>query len=141
MNIFWELRGFFRAHWRRYAVAGLMLTAVALLGLLPPAIVGRVVDGIHAQTLDARGLWLYAGAIVATALGIYVLRFLWRQILYGASYSLGRALRRQIHAHLLGLSPAALGAFPAGDLMARATNDVQAVEMTAGEAVLSVLMW
>ena len=50
----------------------------------------------------------------------------------------GRALRRQIHAHLLGLSPAALGAFPAGDLMARATNDVQAVEMTAGEAVLSV---
>ena len=87
MNIFWELRGFFRAHWRRYAVAGLMLTAVALLGLLPPAIVGRVVDGIHAQTLDARGLWLYAGAIVATALGIYVLRFLWRSAAHCAGRS------------------------------------------------------
>ncbi len=138
MNILWELRGFFRAHWRSYALAGLMLTGVSVLNLLPPALVGRVVDGIQAGTLDARGLWLHAGAIVAAAAGVYVLRFLWRQILFGTSYRLGRQLRREIHAHLLGLSPAALAAFPAGDLMARATNDVQAVEMTAGEAVLSV---
>lgn len=138
MDILWELRGFFRAHWRSYALAGLMLTGVSVLNLVPPAVVGRVVDGIQAGTLDARGLWLRAGAIVAAAAGIYVLRFLWRQILFGTSYRLGRQLRREIHAHLLGLSPAALAAFPAGDLMARATNDVQAVEMTAGEAVLSV---
>jgi ABC-type multidrug transport system fused ATPase/permease subunit len=138
MEIFWELRGFFRAHWRAYSVAGLMLFGVAVLGLLPPAIIGRVVDGIVAQRLDARGLWLYAAALVAAALCIYVLRFLWRQILYGASYTLGRELRQQIYAHLLQLSPAALARYPTGDLMARATNDVQAVEMTAGEAVLSV---
>jgi len=138
MEIFWELRGFFRAHWRAYAVAGAMLAGVAVLGLLPPAIIGRVVDGIVTQRLDARGLWLHAGGIVAAALGIYVLRFLWRQILYGASYSLGRELREQIYAHLLQLSPAALAGYPTGDLMARATNDVQAVEMSAGEGVLSV---
>ena len=67
-----------------------------------------------------------------------MLRFLWRQILYGASYSLSLQLRQQIYAHLLQLSPAAMGNFSTGDLMARATNDVQAVEMTAGEAVLSI---
>lgn len=138
MKIFWHLRAFFRAHWRRYAVAGLMLAGVAVLNLLPPAILGRVVDGIVAGTLDAYGLWRYAGALVAIAFGVYVLRFLWRQILFSASYTLGRELRQRIHAHLCTLSPAALVAFPAGDLMARATNDVQAVEMSAGEAVLSI---
>ena len=56
MNILWELRGFFRAHWRSYALAGLMLTGVSVLNLVPPAVVGRVVDGIQAGTLDARGL-------------------------------------------------------------------------------------
>ncbi len=138
MDIFWALRGFFRAHWRSYCIAGLLLVGVAVLGLLPPAIVGRVVDGIDAGTLDQRALLLHAGAIVASALGIYLLRFLWRQILYGASYSLSLQLRKQIYAHMLQLSPAAMASFPAGDLMARATNDVQAVEMTAGEAVLSI---
>ncbi|MCG3171348.1 MAG: putative multidrug resistance ABC transporter ATP-binding/permease protein YheI [Pseudomonadales bacterium] len=138
MRIFWHLRGFFRAHWRRYVLAGVMLAGVALLNLLPPAILGRVVDGIAAGTLDARGVWQHAAALVAVALGVYVLRFLWRQILFSASYTLGRELRQRIHAHLTTLSPAALAAFPAGDLMARATNDVQAVEMSAGEAVLSV---
>lgn len=138
MKIFWHLRGFFRAHWHRYARAGLMLAIVAVLNLLPPAILGRVVDGIAAGTLDAEHLWWYAGALVAIAVAIYVLRFLWRQILFGASYMLGCELRQRIHAHLMLLSPAALAAFPAGDVMARATNDVQAVEMSAGEAVLSV---
>ncbi len=138
MDIFWALRGFFRAHWRSYCIAALLLVGVAVLGLLPPAIVGRVVDGIDAGTLDQRALLLHAGAIVASALGIYLLRFLWRQILYGASYTLSLQLRKQIYAHMLQLSPAAMASFPAGDLMARATNDVQAVEMTAGEAVLSI---
>jgi ABC-type multidrug transport system fused ATPase/permease subunit len=138
MDIFWELRDFFRANWHRYTAAGMLLGGVALLGLLPPLIIGRVVDGIVARTLDRDGLALYAGAIVACALGIYVCRYLWRRILYGTSYRLGTQLRARIHAHLLQLSPQALAAFPTGDLMARATNDVQAVEMTAGEAVLSI---
>ncbi len=138
MRIFWHLRGFFRAHWRRYALAGLMLAAVAVLNLLPPAILGRVVDGIAAGTMDARALGQHALALVAVAGGVYLSRFVWRQLLFSASYALGRELRQQIHAHLCGLSPATLAAFAAGDLMARATNDVQAVEMSAGEAVLSV---
>jgi len=138
MSIFWELRGFFRAHWRSYCLAGLMLIGVAVLGLLPPAIIGRVVDGILEGTLTRRALMLYTGALLLCGGAVYVLRFLWRQILYGASYTLSLDLRARIYAQLLNLSPASLAGFSAGDVMARATNDVQAVEMTAGEAVLSI---
>lgn len=138
MDIFWELRGFFRAHWRSYALAGVLLAGVAVLGLLPPAIIGRVVDGITRGSLAAEGLWLHAAALVGCATGIYLLRYLWRQTLYGASYQLSLELRQAIYAHMLQLSPEVMARFPSSDLMARATNDVQAVEMTAGEAVLSV---
>lgn len=138
MEIFLELRGFFRAHWRSYAVAGALLAVVAVLGLMPPLIIGRIVDAVAEDRLDARGLYLYAAALFGCACGIYVCRYQWRRRLYGASYLLSLELRREIYHHLIRLSPQALAAFPAGDLMARATNDVQAVEMTAGEAVLSI---
>jgi ABC-type bacteriocin/lantibiotic exporter with double-glycine peptidase domain len=105
VDIFWELRGFFRAHWRSYCLAGAMLAGVALLGLLPPVIIGRVVDGIMAGSLDGNGLLLHAATLVGCAIGIYVLRFLWRQTLYGASYRLSLELRQAIYAHLLQLSP------------------------------------
>jgi ATP-binding cassette, subfamily B, multidrug efflux pump len=138
LDILWELRGFFRAHWRSYGVAGALLGIIAVLGLLPPAIVGRVVDGIIAGTFDRNDVALHAAAIVVCAILIYICRFLWRRILFGASYRLSVELRQRIYAHLVSLSPAALQKFPAGDVMARATNDVQAVEMSAGEAVLSI---
>ncbi len=138
MDIFWTLRGFFRAHWRSYCVAGCLLMGVAVLSLLPPLLIGQVVDGIVAGTLDGTALRLHALGIVGCAFGIYGCRYFWRRTLYGASYLLSLELRRDIYRHLLQLSPAALARFPAGDLMARATNDVQAVEMTAGEAVLSI---
>jgi ATP-binding cassette, subfamily B, multidrug efflux pump len=138
MSIFWALRKFFRAHWRSYCIAGILLVGVAVLNLIPPAVIGRVVDGIVDGSMDQRSLLLHALVLAGCAVGVYVLRIFWRQILYGASYTLSRGLRQEIYAHLLTLSPESMRAFSTGDLMARATNDVQAVEMTAGEAVLSI---
>lgn len=111
---------------------------VATLNLVPPALIGRVVDGLIEGSFDRAAVQWHAAGIVAAAFGIYVARFFWRQTLYGTSYQLSMRLRQRIHAHALTLAPDALNRFPTGDLMARATNDVQAVEMTAGEAVLSI---
>lgn len=138
MRIFWELRGFFYRHRSSYLKAFVLLTGVAVLSLMPPLIIGDVVDAIVAGTLDAAGLWWHVAALAGCAVAIYLMRILWRRILYGASYQLSLDLRRTLYEHLLGLSPSALQGYPTGDIMALATNDVQAVEMTAGEAVLSV---
>lgn len=137
MRLFKNLLWYYRSQWRRYAFAMVILAIVAGLNLLAPWITGRVIDAATDGTLTVSMLARYAAALIAVAIGIYVLRYLWRVALYSASYQLGAILRRRIHDHLLLQPPAFFQRYNTGDLMARATNDVTAVEMSAGEGVLA----
>lgn len=139
MNIFLKLGWYFRAQWRRYAVAGLLLVAVDVMELMIPWLVGQLIDDVLAQRLQPAGLWRYVLIIAALAVVIYVMRFLWRMYLFSASFQLAELLRQRVFKQLTAMAPAFYHKHRTGDLMARATNDVTAVEMTAGEGVLSGL--
>lgn len=139
MAIFWQLRWFFRLERRRYLKACLALVVVALLSMVPPWLAGWLVDRIANGTLDSQTLaWSVAGLVVLAVI-VYVLRVLWRIWLFGASLRLSALLRERLFAHLTRLSPVFYQRHKVGDLMARATNDVEAVQMTAGEGVLSMI--
>lgn len=138
MSVFWRLRWFFREEWRRYSVAVLTLVVVGLAVLVPPWVTGRVVDGIAEGTLTLGVLLQNVALILAVAVVSYVMRVIWRISLFGASYALANRLRQDIYRHLTRQSPRFFQRHKTGDLMARATNDIQAVEMTAGEAVLAL---
>lgn len=139
MRVYLKLAWYFRREWRRYAIALSTLLCVALLVMLPPRIAGQIVDAVAAGTLTFQQLLASAGEIAAVAALIYGLRFIWRVSLYGASYRLAALLRQRIHDHLTAMPPEFFQRHNTGDLMARATNDVTAVEMTAGEGVLSMV--
>ncbi|ALO45341.1 ABC transporter transmembrane domain-containing protein [Pseudohongiella spirulinae] len=139
MDIFLKLGWYFRQQWRRYAVAGALLVLVDLLELSIPWLVGRLVDQVVQQTLDMRQLWTYVLAVAVLGVLIYVMRFLWRMFLFSASFQLAELLRQKVYRQLTLMAPGFYNQHRTGDLMARATNDVTAVEMTAGEGVLSGL--
>lgn len=138
MDIFLKLGWYFRSQWRRYLVAVLLLTVVAGLTMVPPWITGRIVDAVAAGTLTKEQLLQEVSVILVVAVATYVFRFFWRISLFGASFHLGATLRQKIHRHLIHLSSEFFQRHRTGDLMARATNDITAVEMTAGEGVLSL---
>ncbi|NPU95344.1 MAG: ATP-binding cassette domain-containing protein [Gammaproteobacteria bacterium] len=138
MWLFGQLSWYFKAQWRRYAVAMILLTLVALLNLIPPWITGRLVDAVAQGTLDSARLLQQVGIIVVVACFVYVFRYLWRLSLYSASYQLGAMLRRRLYQHLLRQPMQFFQRYKTGDLMARATSDVTAVEMFAGEAMLAL---
>jgi len=135
MQLFRQLSWFFREHWRTYAVALLLLALVALLNLSIPWLVGQSVDHLAAgdNARHSRILWLLLGF----ALAIYLLRFTWRQILFGTAYRLGNQLRSHFYRRLTRQGDAFYATHNTGDLMARATNDIDAIEMAAGEGILS----
>lgn len=138
MHLFLQLKWFFKQQAIRYIIAMILLIGVALLSLLPPWIIGRVVDEAHQQTLTTHLLLTYTGWLVMTGLVVYVLRYLWRLSLYSASFQLGTQLRAKLYNSWLYRPPRFFQRFKTGDLMARATNDVTAVEMSAGEAILAL---
>ncbi|MFI0489033.1 MAG: SmdA family multidrug ABC transporter permease/ATP-binding protein [Yersinia sp. (in: enterobacteria)] len=139
MRLFAQLGWYFRREWRRYVGAVLLLVIVAILQLLPPKLVGVIVDGVSTKQMSVNMLLVWVGVILVTAVVVYLLRYVWRVLLFGASYQLAVELRANIYRQLSRQTPGFYLRHRTGDLMARATNDVDRVVFAAGEGVLTLV--
>ena len=139
MRLFAQLSWYFRREWRRYLGAIALLAIIAVLQLIPPKVVGIVVDGVTRQHYTAEKVWMWIGALVLIAVMVYLLRYVWRVLLFGASYQLAVELREDFYRQLSRQQPAFYLRHRTGDLIARATNDVDRVVFAAGEGVLTLV--
>src|SRR5690606_28253011 len=139
MRVFWELGWFFKERKKQYVTGVILLLFVAFLGVLPPRIIGFVVDEIGRGTLTPAFLVKWLGILGASALLMYALRYAWRLMIFGSSILLARNLRERLFTHFTRMSPAFYQKRRVGDLMAHATNDLQAVQQTAGIGVVTLV--
>lgn len=127
-----------RSYFRRYAgayVAGLVcLLGSNLLATLGPRFIQHAIDALLAT--DWHAARIAAIWVAALALAGGCLRFGMRYLLNGASRRVETDLRNDLFGHLIGLSTPFFQRYPVGDLMARATNDLLALRMVAGPAVM-----
>ena len=137
MPLYRLIGAFVRQHWRSYGAAGAMLLGVALLTVAVPRKVGHIIDAMVAGRLAGPALWLQLGWLIALGVAIYFLRVGWRLQLFAAAYQFGVGLRRRLYGRLSLQGPSFYQQQRTGDLMALATNDIDAVEMAAGEAMLA----
>ena len=70
---------------------------------------------------------------------MYILRYVWRIMIFGSSLKLARQLRKNLYEHFTKMSPSFYQSNRTGDLMAHATNDIQAIQQTAGAGVLTLV--
>jgi ATP-binding cassette subfamily B protein/ATP-binding cassette subfamily C protein/ATP-binding cassette subfamily B multidrug efflux pump len=105
--------------------------------VLVPRKVGATIDALAAHRLGAHELTIQLLELLGLGLAIYVLRVAWRLRLYSAAYRLGVELRTRLYARLSAQGPAFYQRQRTGDLMALATNDIDAIEQAAGEALLA----
>ncbi|MCG1008787.1 ATP-binding cassette domain-containing protein [Salinicoccus sp. ID82-1] len=138
MKVFKKMGWFFKREWRSYSVGVIMLVLVALMELIPPQVIGWVIDRITQETLTGNLLMRYILLLVAVAVLTYIFRYFWRIMIFGASYRLGRILRSRLYRKYSQMSPAFYQKRRTGDLMAHATNDIQAVQATAGAGILTI---
>ncbi|MDQ3215692.1 MAG: ABC transporter transmembrane domain-containing protein, partial [Pseudomonadota bacterium] len=137
MSLYQLIGGFVARHWRAYVASALMLIGIAVLTVWVPRIVGKAVDGLIAGTLSGGALARELFTLVIMGAVIYLLRVGWRLQLFSAAYQLGVELRTRLYERLAHQGPSFFNRSRTGDLMARATNDVDAIEMAAGEAFLA----
>lgn len=139
MRLFSQLSWYFLREWRRYLGAIVLLIIIALLQLLPPHLVGVIVDGVTRDNLSSGRILMWIGIMLLTAVVVYLLRYVWRVLLFGASYQLAVELREDFYRQLSRQHPAFYLRHRTGDLIARATNDVDRVVFAAGEGVLTLV--
>ncbi|MED0978622.1 ABC transporter transmembrane domain-containing protein [Bacillus paramycoides] len=139
MKVFLNLSWFFKQEKRAYIIGIIMLFGVALLELVAPKVLGIVVDEINNGTLTSEKLLKWVILLVVVGITMYILRYLWRIMIFGSSLKLARQLRKNLYEHFTKMSPTFYQSRRTGDLMAHATNDIQAIQQTAGSGVLTLV--
>ncbi|WP_251937872.1 ABC transporter transmembrane domain-containing protein [Streptococcus sp. Marseille-Q0941] len=139
MSIIQKLWWFFKLEKRRYLVGIVALVLVSVLNLIPPMVMGRVIDAITSGRLTQDELLLHLFYLLLAAFGMYYLRYVWRMYILGTSYRLGQIMRSRLFEHFTRMSPAFYQSYRTGDLMAHATNDINALTRLAGGGVMSAV--
>ncbi|WP_057515498.1 ABC transporter ATP-binding protein, partial [Streptococcus pneumoniae] len=115
------------------------LVLVSVLNLIPPMVMGRVIDAITSGQLTQQDLLLSLFYLLLAAFGMYYLRYVWRMYILGTSYCLGQIIRSHLFKHFTKMSSAFYQTYRTGDLMAHATNDINALTRLAGGGVMSAV--
>jgi len=124
---------------RRYQRSFLLGLVTVILSrggyLLAPRVLGWAIDDLTRGVTGAK-LVGWGGLLLAIGLFGGVFRFLMRRILTGVSRDIEYDMRNEFFAHLQGLPAQYFQANRTGDLMSRATNDLNAVRMMIGPSVM-----
>ncbi|WP_423216536.1 ABC transporter ATP-binding protein [Streptococcus equinus] len=139
MKIIKELWWFFKLEKKRYIVGILSLILVAVLNLIPPKVMGNVIDHVTSGELTQHELLLSLFYLILSALAMYALRYIWRMYILGTSYRLGQIMRFRLFEHFTKMSPSFYQKHRTGDLMAHATNDINSLTRLAGGGVMSAV--
>ena len=136
MKHFKRLKDFLIKNKWSYILGVLWLLIVDVLQLLVPEVLRRFTDDVSSDHLTREGLLRYGLYIIAIGIGIAFFRFLWRMYIIGVSRRLEYELRNKLFTHLQSLSTNYYNTHKTGDLMAHATNDINAIRMALGPGVV-----
>lgn len=138
IKLFSSLKEYFiKDRW--YLAAGfLSLIIVDSIQLIIPLLIKGAIDSLAGGSASNAPLTYYALRIAAAGLVIAVFRFFWRYCLIGTSRRIEKALRDRLFSHIIALPLKNLLVTKTGDLMARMTNDLDAVRMCTGIGLVAL---
>ncbi|WP_273832459.1 ABC transporter ATP-binding protein [Guptibacillus sedimenti] len=138
-SILKKLSWFFKQHWKRYSIAIGLLILGGILEVIPPKLIGMAIDEINVGSLTWDSLRNYLFFYGALLIVVYLVTYVWMYQLFGGAFLVERMLRSRFMKHLLKMTPSFYEKNRTGDLMARATNDLKAVSLTAGFGILTLV--
>lgn len=138
MEIYKKLGWFFKDKWKSYAFSILALLGVAVLQLIPPRIIGIIIDEISQRAITSQSLIQWLGILSVTAILQYVFRYIWRVNIWGNAAKLEQIIRNRLYRHFTNMDSEFYQKYRTGDLMAHATNDLRAIRMVAGGGIVTL---
>ncbi|GAA4848259.1 multidrug ABC transporter ATP-binding protein BmrC [Paenibacillus vulneris] len=138
-SIMTKLGWFFRQEWKRYSIAIVLLVIAGILEIIPPMLVGRSIDAIGLGHMTWGYIVNTLFWLVVITIAAYIISYIWGYKLFGGAFVVEKIMRGRLMRHFLKMTPTFYENNRTGDLMARATNDLQALAQTAGFGILTLL--
>ncbi|MFY9538187.1 MAG: ABC transporter ATP-binding protein [Bacilli bacterium] len=137
--MFKKIWWYIKANWLRYVLAITFLNLASLASVIAPKLLEAGIDKIVNKTITKSSLLALFGMMIAVTVGGYLISWLWNYLLFGASIKLEYTIRRNYFRHLLKMDSHFFDKNSSGDLMTRATVDLNAIAMTAGYGILTLV--
>lgn len=137
MSIFRKLGWFFKQEKKHYFYGVTALILVAFVQLVPPKVIGIIIDEIADKQISLQTISFWIVILILAAIGQYVFRYIWRMHIWGSAARLEKDLRRQLFEHFTRMDHVFYQKYRTGDLMAHATNDLNAIQNVAGAGILT----
>src|SRR4051812_18975702 len=126
---------YYKPYWIPFTLGLLIVLASSAITSVIPWLLRRAIDAISAGA-PMRTIWQLSGFIVLSAVIGGAFRYGMRELMNGVSRWIEYDLRNDLFTHLETLDPAYFAQTRTGDIMARLTNDLSAVRMAVGPAVV-----
>lgn len=139
MRTFDAILPYLKKSYGKIAWGIVMLILVDVVQLIMPRVMQYAIDHIQERTIDQKGLVWLGLIIFGLAIAVMVLRYFWRVLIIGNSHLIEKSLRQDFYNHLLKLSQNFFNRSKIGDLMAYATNDLNAVRMLLGMGLIAAM--
>lgn len=139
MAIFKKLWWFFKQEKKHYLIGITALIVVALVQLIPPWVIGKVIDEIASKQIDLQKIFYYIGLLVFSAISQYAFRYVWRTNIWGSAARLEKILRERLFDHFTLMDQIFYHKYRTGDLMAYATMNLNAIQNVAGAGILTFI--
>jgi ATP-binding cassette subfamily B protein len=130
-----KLRPYFWRYRRGLSLGFGALILKDLFAAGQPLVIGIAIDRLM-KSFELRTLLLFAGLLILLSAIKGLFQYWMRVIIIGISRDIEYDLRNDLFGHLVGLSGDFFNRYRTGDIMARATNDLNAVRMMLGPGVM-----
>jgi ATP-binding cassette, subfamily B, multidrug efflux pump len=132
-----KLGSYMSPHWKAAFWGVFSLLVVNAVGVYIPLLIRNAVDTLQVATNFDR-IWNYVLLILVLASVMWAIRMVSRILLFGVGRQVEFDLKQEIFNHLLRLEPSYFAAHTVGDLINRATSDLDNIRRLVGFAVLSL---
>ena len=139
MAIFKKLWWFFKQEKKHYLIGITALIIVALVQLIPPWVIGKVIDEIASETIHMQNIFYYIALLVFSAISQYAFRYVWRTNIWGSAARLEKILRERLFDHFTLMDQIFYHKYRTGDLMVYATMNLNAIQNVAGAGILTFI--
>ena len=121
----------------KYIAGTIILLVVDILNLYIPQFTGEITDGLQSHSMGMEGVVQGIIKILLVGLILTIGRFCWRYFIFGSARGIEYEIRNDMFAHLETLSMRYFNENKTGELMSYFTNDLNAVRMSIGPAVIT----
>ena len=140
-NAFKHIAWFFKQEWKSYVLCLILLIIVSVVPLIPAKILGNAIDAFSTGTLTTKSLLIFVLLLFTCPILTYIVNIFYHYTMIKLGHKLSFQLRERYISHLFDMDAELYEKYTKGDLISRATNDLNSLTNLATSFLENVIFY